>query len=74
MGLVVRDFEQRPFFAMKTLNGYAIYIKFGVKMWSDGMVSLIIGNHEMPFRKMPKWLQLMKPKLGNNTIKGTQVP
>ena len=32
-------------------------VKFGVKEWRDGVVSLVIGDWEMPFREMPKWFK-----------------
>ena len=38
-------------------------IKFGVKFWDDGVVNLVIGDHEMPFRKMPKWLGWVMARL-----------
>ena len=57
MVLVVRDVEWGPFYVMWVLSGYEVRIKFGVKFWSDGVVSLVISDCELPLREFPKWLR-----------------
>ena len=55
--LIIRDSEWGPYYVMGKLNGYEVYIKFGVKFWDDGAVNLVIGDWEMPFRELPRWLR-----------------
>ena len=62
--LIIRDSEWGPYYVMGKLNGYEVYIKFGVKEWRDGVVSLVIGDYEMPFREMPKWLEYARLRIG----------
>lgn len=42
--MVLRGHEWGPYYTVGTLNGVAVYIRFGVKFWSDGVVSLVIGD------------------------------
>ncbi|GAB6944193.1 hypothetical protein JCM14467A_09750 [Vulcanisaeta sp. JCM 14467] len=57
MGLIIRDVEWGPFYAMRALSGYEVRIKFGVKFWDDGAINLVIGDWELPLREFPKWLK-----------------
>ena len=65
--LIIRDSEWGPYYVIGKLGGYEVYIKFGVKEWRDGVVNLVIGDWEMPFREMPKWLEYAMLRIGPAT-------